>query len=95
MKKLLIPAFVLLTLTAFAQESKAPYQSVYELLKSKGIPGKIEFQFSLAANIDRGKVQQGKIIVLPIDNMPCLVPDVREFNMPVLKLSIPGTPERR
>jgi len=50
MKRILLPAFILLTVTAIAQENKAPYPSVYELLKSKGIPGKITYQFSLAVN---------------------------------------------
>jgi hypothetical protein len=31
-----------------------------------------------------------QIIVLPLDNMPCLVPDMRDFNMPVLKLKAAG-----
>jgi len=91
---MLLPALIFLFATALAQESKAPYKSVYELLKSKGIPGKIAFQFPLAANTGRAKIQQGKVILLPIDNMPCLVPDVKEFNMPVLKLSILGTATR-
>ncbi len=94
MKKILIPALLFLCTSSFAQKGKEPYPSVYELLKSNGIPGKIAFQFPMVANIAQAKNEQAKIIILPIDNMPCLVPDVREFNMPVLKLSILGKPTR-
>ncbi len=31
-----------------------------------------------------------QIHVLPLDHMPCLVPELREFNMPVLKLKTTG-----
>lgn len=43
---------------------------------------------------DKRKVAYGSyptVIILKMDNMPCLVPDVKGFNMPVLQLSPAGT----
>ena len=31
-----------------------------------------------------------KIYALPLDNMPCVVPDMRQFNMPVAKAELNG-----
>jgi hypothetical protein len=32
-----------------------------------------------------------KVIILPQDNMPCVVPDMKQFNMPLLKPEVPAT----
>ena len=91
MKKLLTLVLMFSSALSFAQEQKVPYKSFYELSKSKGIRGKIDFQFPLTAKRIEVEVQHKTVIHLPLDNMPCLVPDVRGFNMPVLKLHMAGS----
>lgn len=86
MKKLLLPILLIFSTTAFAQEiKKTEFKSFYELSKGKPITGKIEFRFPLEYNnsAERMQIMDGKMIVLPLDNMPCLVPDTKGFNMPL------------
>ena len=93
MKKFLLPILLLSAGTSFAQQkNEAPFRSLYELSKGKGIPGKMEFQLPLAFNKskERLQVQPGKVIILPLDNMPCLLPDVSGFNMPVRSGDVNG-----
>lgn len=83
MKTLFLSGLLLFSAACFAQEKKnVPFKSFYELWK-KPIPGKIAFQFPSAATVESTSVATN-IIQMPLDNMPCLVPDVRGFNMPVL-----------
>lgn len=94
MKKFLLPLLLCLSATSFAQQGKNnQFKSFYELSKSKGIPGKIDLQFPLSAN-NKNRIEfedgQAKVIQLPLDNMPCLVPDIKGFNMPVAAY-VPGT----
>lgn len=84
MKTLFLSGLLLFSAACFAQEKKdVPFKSFYELWKKKPVPGKIEYQFPSAVTVESASVA-ANIIQLPLDNMPCLVPDVRGFNMPVL-----------
>lgn len=86
MKKFVLPMLLFFSSTAFAQKGeKYQFRSFYELSKTKGIAGKVAFQFPLSGINSKHSMQynNGEIVQLPLDKMPCLVPDVKGFNMPV------------
>jgi hypothetical protein len=48
--------------------------------------------FSITISSNTYNLPNGnKVIILPQDNMPCMVPDMKQFNMPVLKVEVPNT----
>lgn len=85
MKALLITGLLLFSAVCFAQEKKAhSFKSFYELSARKPIPGKMGYTFPSAVNNEPMTAVAANIIQLPLDNMHCLVPDLKGFTMPVL-----------
>ncbi|MBC7937162.1 MAG: hypothetical protein H7Y86_17595 [Rhizobacter sp.] len=93
MKILFILGFLFTSAAVSAQVViELPFKSATELLKSKPIPGKMEFQFpSAMEGLEPAQYYAAKVIRLPLDNMPCLVPDVKGFNMPVAGSTLTGS----
>lgn len=62
------------------QKNESSFKSFYDIIKEKSVPGKAAFPFP----VTRKKQEAvSKVMILPLDNMPCLVPDMSNFNMPV------------
>lgn len=62
----------------------------YKKLMSPGFRVTISgntYNLSNTYNLTNGN----KVIILPQGNMPCIVPDMNRFNMPVLKVEVPNT----
>jgi hypothetical protein len=57
-----------------------------ERFKKLLVPG---FSITISGN-NYNLSNANKVIILPQDNMPCMVPDMKQFNMPVLKVEIPN-----
>jgi hypothetical protein len=52
----------------------------------------LEPGFSITISGNTYNLSNGnKVIILLQDNMPCMVPDMKQFNMPVLKVEVPNT----
>ena len=92
MKTLFFLAVLFISSTTSAQvENEIKFKSARELLKSKTIPGKIEFQFpSASTSVVPTVSPETRVQTLALDNMPCLVPNMRLFNMPVKRNPMPS-----
>lgn len=50
------------------------------------------FSITINGTADTYNLPNGnKVMILQQDNMPCIVPDMNPFNMPVLKVEVPNT----
>jgi hypothetical protein len=99
MKRIFFSAFVFCSLTIAAQQrpdlrnqnkNTIPGKPLYrnnlndsllkKFLKMPGMPDYLNPDSKLLYTLSNGS----KVYILPLDNMPCLVPELAQFNMPVM-----------
>ncbi|HRE62315.1 MAG TPA: hypothetical protein PKU77_00915 [Ferruginibacter sp.] len=89
MKTIFLLFILMLSLNSNAQQKKdLAFKSLSELIQQKNQPGKKEYQFTYH-NYTKLKADYS-IKILPLDNMPCLVPNIPSFNMPCFKPNVSG-----
>jgi hypothetical protein len=94
MKFILIVYFSVATLNLSAQKKSLllKYSPLQDQLNKTSISKFLQLNKKAIYGVDltNSFIFQAKhsgIIILPLDNMPCLVTNVKDFNMPVLKLT--------